>query len=71
MATWKYGPIEIEDDGNGYGDPIKENFKVEYNTTADVLIIYRDDRPYVSFGREASRAIGKMIHEWYQGYILG
>lgn len=67
MSTWKYGPIEVSEEDD-IGDE-KHSYAVEYNTTADVLSITRDGKWLIGFGHDDSKAVGKMIAQWYLSYI--
>ena len=71
MATWKYGPITVDDSTGWYGDTEKDTYEVEYQTTADVLSVIRNGKFETGFAYHGARAVAKMITEWYLVYEKG
>lgn len=70
MATWKYGP-EIADDSTGYGYDTKPDvYELQYNTTADMLVILVNGISKTLLGYAGSRTVAKMMVRWFLNYEL-
>lgn len=70
MATWKYGPVTIIEDGNGYLPPEEVSYEVQYNTTSDILSVLRNNEHEASWEYFSARKVAKMITTWYLSYVL-
>lgn len=71
MSTWKYGPEKVVEDSNGYCDPIDVEYAMEYQTTADILSIWRNGEFETGYEYHSARAVARMMVEWYLVYELG
>jgi uncharacterized protein (DUF2384 family) len=69
MATWKYGPIKVQED---WGIEWKDaEYSIEYNTTSDTMAILRTSEGKTTsdlMGHEPANAIAKMMSEWLLNY---
>ena len=70
MATWKYGPIKANEDWGM--EFIEAEYSVEFNTTSDILSIYRKVNgektlEYI-IGEEVAQVVGRMMVQWLIAY---
>lgn len=65
MATWKYGPIVVNDDPGGYSPVEDDSYEVHYHTVSDFLSVFRNGKREISWAYFGSRAVAKMITKWY------
>jgi hypothetical protein len=70
MATWTYGPVEIDEDWDI--EYKKVAYSVEYQTTADILTVLRTFEgktdTILLLGNEQAKAVAKMMAKWLKGY---
>jgi hypothetical protein len=69
MATWKYGPIEVDED---WGIEWKKaRYSLEYSTVSDTMSVIRECDGIVSsdlMGQEPAVAVGRMLAQWLVGF---